>query len=566
MTKEPISFMISLPTQSTAICMANFSNQARGACRRCAGFFLVLVCLLLSIDAPGAELQSKDQPAAGSAGAPAFKRRGFYLHEGWFFQYPFAVRTWQRADFAAMFQLLRRLGFEDVMIWPMLESIPAPLSDGDAAALREFRPTIDDAHQAGLECWITTCPNLAPRPEIAAKPFPQRNPWPFLQSVRLDDPAQAKPYLAHRAAMIAILNNADAYVTIDGDPGGYAGAKPEDWLKVFQSDRAAIDQHGVDPRRQRVVPWVWCGWGTKGVWQEPIEPYIRASLALLAQHLPEPWDLLPGRSHLEGWANGRINLALAEEFGLIPRSTLMCYEAIEFEPTPPASVLQLDHIRRILKQEAKYAATARGVFGNAQQPVMVLPNLYFFARGSKDLAYLDQPDRAVLGDFADLLGGAPGLLVPAWSCLNLGLSELPEDLPKKLRAMRLTGETAQFIPGGPKRYLDILASQVESRVGLLKAIREPAASDDQAARQLADGITALVRWWNQHRYVSDGNGDEPFGWGFVHGSQVNLLRDWCRANVKDLQRVPKQASELLADRQVLPEALALQRIGELLRN
>ena len=43
------------------------------------------------------------------------------------------------------------------------------------------------------------------------------------ETVRLDD--AAKPaYLKHREALTAILNNADGYVTIDGDPGSSPGS------------------------------------------------------------------------------------------------------------------------------------------------------------------------------------------------------------------------------------------------------------------------------------------------------------------------------------------------------
>ena len=69
----------------------------------------------------------------------------------------------------------------------------------------------------------------------------------------------------------------------------------------------------------------------------------------------------------------------------------MCYEIIEFEPSLPAATLQLDHIRRVLKQERAESAGARGFFGNAETHLMGLPNIYFFARCTKDPAYLDTP-------------------------------------------------------------------------------------------------------------------------------------------------------------------------------
>ena len=395
-------------------------------------------------------------------------------------------------DFDKMFQLLRRMGFDTVMYWPQLEGIPAPISREDAAELKNIREIVGDARRAGLHCWLTLVPNLTSPPDIAKKPFADRNPYRSYQTVRLDDPRQREPFLAHRTAMLRVVNNADAYVTIDGDPGGYAGAKPEDFLRVFLSDRAALDAYGTDPRHQMVVPWVWAGWGARvPPWQDALTPLAKAAMSLLKQRLPEPWLMLPGRSHRDGWGNGRINIALAEELDLLGRSMLLCYEAVEFEPTPPASHLQFDLIRRNLKEESRLASRAAGVMGNAQQPVMVLPNIYLFARGSWDPKYLNRSDEGVLADCAEFLGGPADLLAPAWQCLTLPLSRLPKDLPEQLRRARLTSEAARCIPGGPQRYLEILAAQAASRIGLLEAINGPAKDDDDCARRWR---TAPPRW------------------------------------------------------------------------
>lgn len=506
-----------------------------------------------------------------SAEKPGFRQCGFYLHEGWFFNYPFAVRTWVRDDFAKTFKLLKLMGYDQVGIWPMLEAIPMPLSKNDSLGLRGFRLTIDDAHDASLECWLMQCPNLTPDPSIASKPWNERNPYHMWKNVNLADPKEAEPYLAHRSKLMSVLNNADAYVTIDGDPGGYPGAKPEDWLKVFQSDRSAIDKYGVDPARQKLIPWVWCGWGTGKVWggnptNPPalIKPYTSKSMALFKTMLPEPWEILVGRSHRSDWANGRVNVEIADSLDLISRSVIFCYEAIEFEPTPPAAILQFDHIRRILREEAKYIKSAAGIFGNAQQPVMVLPDIYFFARGSNDPAYLDKTDKEVLTDFAVFLGGPPELLVPAWDCFQLNLKTIPSDLPRRLRTIKMTGKAAMYIPGGAERYLDILAQQTESRIRLLQSTSKAAGSDKEAALKIADGITALVNWWKVHHYVLDSNIDEPFSWRFIHSSQVQILSKWCKVNVKNSVEVSKMTARLLSQKNVLPESQAYQRVSELL--
>ncbi len=506
--------------------------------------------------------------SAGDASAPAapargFEHRGFYLHGCWKYNYPFAVRSWQREDYDAMFRLLRRLGFDRVMLWPVLEAVPAPLSEQDARAVRAFRPIIDDARQAGLECWLTQCV-VTSRPEIAAKPWMERSLYAFMKTVRLDDPAQAEDYLRHRAALMAILNNADGYVTIDGDPGSYPEAKASDFLKVFLADRQALDRVGQRPQQQKLIPWIWSGWGTKGVWVEPIEPYVRATLAELKRGMPEPWELLPGRS-AEGHANRRINIDLTAEAGLLERSTLLTYEAIEFEPSLPAAVLQFDLIREVLRKELPHAAAARGCFGNAQQPVMVIPNLYFYARSAADPSYLSRPDENVLADLAELFGGPPELLVPAWSCLRLGLDRLPADLPERLRAARLAGEAAQFIPGGPARYLSILAAQVESRIRVLSVCAKAPATTVEAAEGVAEGIAAIVAWWDLHHYVGGGTGDEPFQWSYADANHQSILKQWCREHVKDVPVTADLAARRLVEKKVLPAAVATPRVAELLR-
>jgi hypothetical protein len=57
---------------------------------------------------------------------PLFKKRGFYLHGGWRFNYPFSVRSWKREDYDHMFKLLKLMGFNQVGLWPLLEAIPMP--------------------------------------------------------------------------------------------------------------------------------------------------------------------------------------------------------------------------------------------------------------------------------------------------------------------------------------------------------------------------------------------------------------------------------------------------------
>lgn len=503
--------------------------------------------------------------AAASTQAPArkgFARRGIYLHGSWVMNYPFSVRKWERVDFARMFRLLREMGFNTVMLWPTPECAPMPLSEDDTRSLRKYRAVIEDAHSAGLPCWIGYCPSVIAREEIRSTPWPQRSLYAYMTSVRLDDPVAGPAYLRHRAAVLHQFDNADAFVVIDGDPGGYPGAPVEEYLRILQADRETVPH-------KLVIPWLWSGWGrdhTKGgFWTQPIDPLVAATLQALQSQPGKPWEIMPGRSHREGWANGRKNVELAEKAGMMGQSTIMCYEAIEFEPTPPAAVLQFDLIRQNLREEGRFATTARGVFGNAQQPVMVLPNLYYFARGSADFSYLDKPETEVLSDLARELGGDPAVLVPAWSCLKRSLEELPSDLAHKVGSLKLTGRFARNIPGGPARYVEILAAQVESRRELLEAVAVKPRNAAEAADSLAKGAAALLKWWHVHRYVGPGLSTDPFAWSFIHGSQTGLLKRHAKLCAAFGPSVVTTAAQKLSERNLLSKDEALQRLADLTR-
>jgi hypothetical protein len=507
------------------------------------------------------------EPQDSSIVKPTEQRRGFYLHACWMYKYPFAVRTWQRADYDNMFQLLKRLGYNTVMLWPSPETVPAPISAADRNDLLKFREIIEDGRKCGLETWLVLCA-VTSRPEIAAKPWMQRNLMPCMNTVRLDHPQEAEAYLKYRAEIVAILNNADGYVLIDGDPGSYPGAKPDDYVKVLLHDRRTIDRVGTHPKTQKVVPWIWAGWGIDSPWTDAKtrEPFVTASLEAIKRQQSQlgPWELLPGRHANEGYGSGRSNFQFVKQARLLDRSTLMCYDSIDFEPSPPAARLRFADIRAVLKQEMDLSPGNRGWFGNAQTTILTIPNIYFFARCAADPKYLDQPDEKVLADLAALLGGPRELLIPAWSCLQRGLDQLPAELPAKLRAARLTGPAAAFLPGGAARYVEILAALTESRIRLLRACARPATTAEQAAAIIADGTAAIVDWWNLNGYCGDGDGTEPFGWGSVDGSFYGMLKDWCNKNVSDPAAVSKLAVKQIVRRGTLSEPLAKDRLRELL--
>lgn len=220
---------------------------------------LTFLTALLLASVSSSTASTQDAPAAQTA-KRGFQRRGFYLHGSWVMEHPFAVRTWERQDFAKMFRLLRHLGFNTVMWWPTPEVAPMPLSDEDAQALRSFREIVDDAKRADLECWLAYCPSVISKEEVRNLPWPARSLYASMQTLRLTDEKIATAYLDHRAKVLKLLDNADAFVVIDGDPGGYPGAPVDEYVRILKSDQQAVPG-------KRVIPWIWNGWGrdnTKG--------------------------------------------------------------------------------------------------------------------------------------------------------------------------------------------------------------------------------------------------------------------------------------------------------------
>jgi hypothetical protein len=256
------------------------------------------------------------------------------------------------------------------------------------------------------------------------------------------------------------------------------------------------------------------------------------------------WELLPGRSHREGWANGRLPVQATADAGLLDRSTIFCYEAIEFEPSIPQAKLQFDLIRANLAEEGRLAGTVRGVFGNAQQPLMVLPNIWFFAQAARNPAYRSATDEQILRDLAEALGGPADLLVPAWQCMTLPLDRLPAELPDSLRRAKLASPLAKSLPGGPQRYLEILAAQVESQRRILVAMSQPPADGADAAAQMTEALAAVAQWWDQHGYVGGASGGKV-AWNVVPERQRQLIAAWAK------QLNPEQVAAIRA---AAPEA------------
>ena len=131
------------------------------------------------------------------------------------------------------------------------------------------------------------------------------------------------------------------------------------------------------------------------------------------------------------------------------------------------------------------------------------------------------------------------LLVPAWQCMTLPLDRLPSELPEMLRRAKLASPLATSLPGGPQRYLEILAAQVESQRRILVATSQPPTDGADAAARMTEALAAVAQWWDQHGYVGGASGG-TVAWGFVPERQRQLVADWAK------QLPPEQVAAIKA--------------------
>ncbi|MFH1571399.1 MAG: hypothetical protein ABIL09_25640, partial [Gemmatimonadota bacterium] len=67
---------------------------------------------------------------------------GMYVHQHWPYRHPYAARTWTEADWRGYAGGLGVLGYNAVMIWPVLETMPTPLTASDRASLEKLERVI----------------------------------------------------------------------------------------------------------------------------------------------------------------------------------------------------------------------------------------------------------------------------------------------------------------------------------------------------------------------------------------------------------------------------------------
>jgi hypothetical protein len=374
-----------------------------------------------------------------------------YVHQHWPYNHPYCARTWTIEDWRGYAGGLKQLGYNTIMIWPMLDIMPDPPSPSDLANLRKIARVIDMLHhEMDMRVYIALCPNIISNSEEARKStFEKRHYFACEQLVNPADPEAMKRMLDRRRRLLEPLKQVDGISIIDSDPGGYPGSTIAEYVNLLGEHRKMLDtlRPGIE-----LVYWMHAGWrgwsrlyesaqfklGTPDEYEETVERLVKLN--------PEPWSM----------ANG---LEYAQKNGIADRVLSFNYGRIEGEPSFPMTNFTPENA-----YEGGSLPGPRGVMGNAQTHCCQLPNTFAFVRGALGKPVTDKDFVA----FANrLIPGYGKRIVRAWKAMA---GDDPKEMYAAADEIQATealnpqpGPLKGLLFGSPKRFLNDMCRMLRLR-------------------------------------------------------------------------------------------------------
>lgn len=455
---------------------------------------------------------------------PSFKKRGMHLN-GWAFNYPYSFRSWKEQDWKSYIDILGYHGANLVFIWPFMEIMPIPLSKQDEAYLREFKRVCEYAQaRHGMEVWLMQSPNRVASDDCGVSD-PRKRPYWRVSQVDLDpsDPEQFARIMKSREVLYRIVNNVDGVCVIDGDPGECSDSPLSEYARILGGCRTLLDKYNTHGKKATLVNWMWGGWGRLkrlevGHTLLPgcFTPEFQSdTLQVLKERLTEPWGLISGQTSY---------LPICDTEGVLGKTVFLPYGTIEGEPAYPVTNLRLREIRANLGVLPDYKGIG-GVMGNAQTPLLQLPDVYFYLASLWDFGYLQSPDRQVFLDLSGLLyPDNRELIADCFAALNETDPDKLETLVTKLDT--LVGENRLSRPGliGRKLFPDhkmaaeSLLMQLKLKLAQTRLLRS-GIQQQEYVDLLEDYFDAYLTWDTAHGWHN------LWGWGNARWLFGDMTRD-----------------------------------------
>jgi len=420
------------------------------------------------------------------------KLLGMYIHMHWGYNHPYAARTWRLDDWRAYLSGITGLGYNLLQIWPMVDSMPLPLTASDKAHLAKMRQVIDLAHREfGMTVWVVLCANTLGNKEAAKYPFESRPYFATERRINPGDADERRELMEARQVFLAPLVRADGFSIIDSDPGGYEGSPPSEFVQLLADHRRLFDamRPGI-----LLNYWMWQGWRDPGrpAVGDPLTPWREVVCGMMAQDL-EPWGLL---------ACYREHFQVVAELSLHDRVLYYPYNTIENEPSFPLTNCDLPRIERAFAASGPTGGDAacypRGAMGNAQSHGLQLPHTYFFAQLARGRQAIN------LAMFAEeLIPGLGADIAEGWNALagNDGgrIASARARLLAARRATLVAGRLGGLLFGDPARFLDDLIAQLAWK-GATVGLAEALASGENLLPAARGLVVTLEGWAVRHGF------------------------------------------------------------------
>ncbi|WP_428307919.1 hypothetical protein [Lacipirellula sp.] len=444
-------------------------------------------CLLLLTTLATPVLHAADKSAGPAQPPAAEKIIGIYVHQHWPYNHPYAAREWSLEDWEGYVDGVKQLGYNVIQFWPVIETMPDPLTKSDEAYLEKCRQVIDMIHSKGMKVFVCLCPNVIADDAVAGQMTFEDRVFFFCDlRVNPGDAEAMERMMKRREKQLRPLAQADAFVVIDSDPGGYPGSTTEEFVALLGAHRKMLDQlrPGIEMLYWMHVGWPgYCRWYETGKFEFSTEAEFDAALKQLKELNPEPWGLAGNIHH-------------ANRVGQTDRAIDYRYGSVEGEPTFPLTNFGSDRA-----YQAGLEPTGRGVMANAQTHCLQLPYIFAFARGAqgKPLAEADYVE------FADqLLPGHGAEIVAGWTALTSVDTEhmlaTAASLEKLAAGDLKTGPLKGLMFGDPQRFLTDIAMQLRLRAAGEKFIVAQEQENADANELFAAFVDQFSQWQERHGY------------------------------------------------------------------
>jgi hypothetical protein len=415
---------------------------------------------------------------------------GMYIHEGWPYKHPYAARTWTVEDWRGYADGLKKIGYNTLAIWPVLETMPNPLTPSDRASIEKTAKVIDLLHdEFGMGTLLTIAPNVVVKNQVAANyRFESRYLYGSSSYLNPADPVAMGRMIKWREELLRPLAKMDGLVIIDSDPGGYPGSTNDQFVNLLMEHRKMLNRlrPGIELCYWMHVGWqAYCRYYATGnfAWGTPAE--AEDILTKLKKADPSPWRIT---IHTMDPPPNGTDLQLAQRMGLVASSLAFNYGAIEGEPSFP-----MTNFGGNAAFKAGAARAPGGVVGNAQTHCVQLPNTFAFARGAKGQP-VSEDDYVQFAN--ELLTGQGQLVVQTWKALVGSDTKLMCAMADKLHALRIQdlvpGRLKGLLFGSPQRFISDLIYELRMQAAYLDLV---AASKDKVDKEKFRAFLAATEAW-----------------------------------------------------------------------